>query len=127
MLSSRDSGVACGFLLAAIGILIYLWTILSIYPLTDWAFTSLEWCQAWLAYSTLDYYGAAACLCAICLYSEESVILGILWSLSFCLLGAPACMAYVCYRLFVHGNGLALEGRKAGIGGNAFRYIGGNV
>jgi len=93
------------------------------YPLFAWDFTNLDWCQVWLGYSVLDYYGASACLCAICLYSEESLVLGLVWSLSFCLLGCPACMFWVCYRLVIHGS-LTLEGRKTGLG--TFRYIGGD-
>ena len=108
MQTPREHVVAFGFLLLGVGIIIYLCTLLSIYPLLDWAVNDLAWCQAWLYYSCLDYYGSALCLSAIVFYSESSILLASIWSLGFALLGSPACIAWVCYRLLLHG-GLSLE------------------
>ena len=107
-MQKREHVVAFVFLLLGVGIIIYLCTLLSIYPLLDWAINDLAWCQAWLYYSCLDYYGSALCLSAIVFYSESSIPLASIWSLGFALLGSPACIAWVCYRLLIHG-GLSLE------------------
>jgi hypothetical protein len=98
----REQVVALVFLLFGVAILTYLSTILSLYPLFDWATNDLQWVRAWLYMSVLDYYGASICLCCIAFYSETA-ILAVVWSLGFLLLGSPVCCAYICYRLVIHG------------------------
>ena len=67
------------------------------YPLWDWKFDNLEWVQAWLKMTVLDYYGAAFALSGIAL-TENVLWEGIAWSLGFCILGSPICCAYMLYR-----------------------------
>ena len=43
--------------------------------------------KSWLMVLVAEYYGAAYCLCMVCLSSEKSIVTGVLWSLGFCLLG----------------------------------------
>lgn len=115
--------VALGFLLFGSAILVYLCSVLAVFPLFDWAFTDLHWCQAWLWMTVVDYYGVACCLAAVAIYSE-SLVLGILWSLGFMLLGSPVCCAYVCYRLVIHGGLSLSEKRDLKEGNIPFRHLG---
>lgn len=117
------SVVALGFLLFGGAILVYLCTILAAFPLFDWAITDIRWCQAWLYMTVLDYYGVACCLAAIAVYSE-SLVLGVLWSMGFMLLGSPVCCAYVCYRLVIHGGLSLTERRDLKEGNIPFRHLG---
>ena len=112
-MSSREYVLALAFALVGVGILIYLWTLLSIYPLFDWAVSDISWCQAWLYFSVLDYYGVAICLSAIAM-SSESLVLGCLWSLGFFLLGSPACIAWIVSRLLIHKSLTLDEASKRG-------------
>jgi hypothetical protein len=74
---------------SALAIFVYLSDILYRYPLFDWAFTDLNWTQEWLIMTVIDYYGLALAMTVVVIFSEESLVKGILWSLAFCLLGSP--------------------------------------
>ena len=98
----RQSKSYCiGFLFACLSfaITIYLGWTLNDTPLTEWATWDIQWSNNWLWMSTLDYYGAAACLSAIVI-ATESQLRGMLWTVSFLLLGSPMCCIYVAYRCF---------------------------
>lgn len=87
-------------------------TIISLtlikYPLFPLQTSSLEWSNAWLAATVVDYYGACLCFSGVVLASEMRWSRGIAWVLGFCLLGSPACCLWVVLRLWTGGN-LRLE------------------
>ncbi len=58
----------------------------------------------------LDYYGVAACLSAIAIYSED-VPYGALWAIGFCLLGSPVACLYIVIRLLF--KSISLRDRDA--------------
>ena len=72
---------------------------LCTYPLWDWRIDDLEWVQAWLKMTVLDYYGAAFALSGIAL-TDHGLREGLAWSLGFCILGSPICCVYMMYRTF---------------------------
>lgn len=117
---NREQTVAFAFFLFGLGILIYLCTLLSIYPLFDWAIHDINWTQAWLYMTILDYYGVAVCLAVITLYSE-TLLLACIWSLGFFLLGSPVCTIYMCYRLLIHGT-VSLESNINKKSGDKFAF-----
>jgi hypothetical protein len=83
--------------LVGVGILGYLSTVLIYFPLFDWALTDIVWTREWLFMTIIDYYGAAFCLVVITFFNEP-VLLAVVWSLGFCLLGSPVCCFYIVYR-----------------------------
>lgn len=69
------------------------------YPLFPLQTDNLDWSVTWLATSTLDFYGATLCLCAIIVSSEE-LSRAIPWCLLCLFLGSPFACAYVATRLW---------------------------
>jgi hypothetical protein len=65
----------------------YLSYMLQAYPLFPFRMDSLDWTREWLYMTVLDYYGVAICLCAIAVSTEKYLLIGLLWSIGFCLLG----------------------------------------
>lgn len=64
---------------------------------------TLAWCRAWLYTTVFDYYGAALCLSGVIIASERPFTAA-LWVAGCCLLGTPACCAWVIARLCRHGT-----------------------
>lgn len=64
---------------------------------------SVAWCRSWLITTVADYYGAALALSGVIVASEPPWQAA-LWVGGCCLLGTPACCAYVVTRLFRHGT-----------------------
>lgn len=58
----------------------------------------VDWTREWLVLSVMDYYAAAVALAIIALHSERSLLVGVLWSAGFFLLGGPLCLLYIVYR-----------------------------
>ena len=82
----------------------------SSYPLFPFQTANLEWNNAWLMATIVDYYGACLCYCGIILGTEESWVWGILWTLGCCLLGSPVCCIWMLVRLWRNGSsGLRLQ------------------
>lgn len=81
---------AAFFLGLGLAIFGYLSYMLHAYPLLRFAVHDLDWTREWLYMTVLDYYGVAFCLCAIAMASERLLIVGVLWSLGFCLLGSTS-------------------------------------
>ena len=100
---ARSSRVVA-LLLSLLGLVVFihLSMVLFHFPLFPFQPQDIDWSQAWLWMTVLDYYGSTLCLCAICLYTEENVWTGIVWSLLFCLLGSPFCCLYCVYRLLYY-------------------------
>eukprot|EP01083_Nonionella_stella_P011222 31902_1 len=72
--------------------------------------SDLEWNNAWLAATVIDYYGACLCLCGVILDTEENRMIGAAWSLGCCLLGSPIFCVWIILRLWRHGSsGLRLQ------------------
>jgi len=109
--ANRVSLIALAFFVFGLGILIYLSLILYSYPLFSFATHDIGWSNAWLYMTVLDYYGAALCLAAIAL-SSEPIVLGLCWSVGFCLLGSPVCCAYIVYRCLIFQN-LSLDDSRS--------------
>eukprot|EP00979_Chaetoceros_neogracilis_P016885 scaffold10152_cov287-Chaetoceros_neogracile.AAC.1 len=61
----------------------------SKYPLFPFNTESLEWSNAWLIATVIDYYGACLCFCGVVLSSEPSWGVGMAWVAGFCLFGSP--------------------------------------
>lgn len=72
------------------------------YPLFPFSPEDIDWSNAWLYMTVFDYYGSTLCMCAVCLFTETNVWLGLLWSTLFCLLGSPFVCTWCVYRLLVH-------------------------
>lgn len=68
-------------------------------PLFAFETTSIEWLQAWLWMTVLDYYGACLPLCAVIVSNETSITTGVAWSLACLLGGSPFCCLWVVLRL----------------------------
>lgn len=81
------------------------------YPLFPFNMESLDWSNAWLITTILDYYGACLCFCGVVLSSEPSLKVGIAWTVGFCLLGSPVCCIWVLLWLYRGGGSLRLERR----------------
>ena len=81
------------------------------YPLFPFNMESLDWSNAWLMTTILDYYGACLCFCGVVLSSEPSFKVGIAWTVGFCLLGSPICCIWVLLWLYRGGGSLRLERR----------------
>lgn len=71
---------------------------LLLHPLWHWNVSNVEWLQAWLRMTVVDYYGASLALAGIALV-EEGLYHGLWWSLGFLLLGSPVCCVYMVYRI----------------------------
>jgi hypothetical protein len=84
----------------------------SKYPLFPFNTASLEWSNAWLIATVIDYYGACICFCGVVLSSEPSWRVGGAWVAAFFLLGSPMCCAWVLVWLFKGGGNLRLERRE---------------
>mmetsp|Transcript_12152 Transcript_12152/g.35567 ORF Transcript_12152/g.35567 Transcript_12152/m.35567 type:complete len:122 (-) Transcript_12152:1899-2264(-) len=82
---------------------------LARYPLFPLNTESLEWSNAWLSATVVDFYGACLCFCGVVISSERSWIAAVLWTLGFCLLGSPVCCAWVLIWLWKGGGTLRLE------------------
>lgn len=79
-------------------------------PLFPFQSDNLEWNNAWLIATVIDYYGACFCLCGVILSTEENLLVGALWSLGCCLLGSPICCLWILVRLCRYGlGGLRLQ------------------
>lgn len=79
------------------------------YPLLSFESSDLDWSNAWLVATIIDYYGSTFCFTGVVISSETSWSSGIAWSLGFCLLGSPVCCVWVFLRIRSGGN-LRLEG-----------------
>eukprot|EP00550_Attheya_septentrionalis_P002916 CAMPEP_0198301558 /NCGR_PEP_ID=MMETSP1449-20131203/52076_1 /TAXON_ID=420275 /ORGANISM="Attheya septentrionalis, Strain CCMP2084" /LENGTH=117 /DNA_ID=CAMNT_0044003669 /DNA_START=196 /DNA_END=549 /DNA_ORIENTATION=+ len=82
------------------------------YPLFPFEWSSLEWSNAWLSATVVDYYGACLCFCGVVLSSEPKWHVGVAWTLGCCLLGSPICCIWVLWKLW-NGNTLRLELRAS--------------
>ena len=91
--------------------LIMLCQTLAKFPLFPFQMDSLDWTAAWLITTIVDYYGACLCFSGVVIGTEESIVKGILWALSFCLLGSPVCCLWVVLHLWRCGGTLKLEKR----------------
>jgi len=91
--------------------LIMLCQTLAKFPLFPFQMDSLDWTAAWLITTIVDYYGACLCFCGVVIGTEESVVKGVLWALSFCLLGSPVCCLWMVLHLWRCGGTLKLEKR----------------
>lgn len=77
----------------------------STYPLFPFQTSSLQWNNAWLVATVIDYYGSCFSLCGIILVSEEKRLYGSLWCCGCCLLGSPVCCIWMLVRLYKYGSG----------------------
>lgn len=78
------------------------------YPLFPLDTASLEWSNAWLAATVIDYYGAALCFCGVIISTEETWTAAVAWTAACCLLGSPFCCLYVLSKV-ARGKSLRLE------------------
>ena len=93
------------------------------HPLFPIQSDNLEWNNAWLIATVIDYYGACLCLCGVILGTEQNWISGILWSLGCCLLGSPVCCIWIIVRLCKHGSLCLQDDTKRA----QYPSIGGNI
>ena len=84
---------------------------LANYPLFPFQMDSLDWTSAWLVTTIVDYYGACLCFCGVVLGTEENILKGLLWAISFCLLGSPVCCLWMVLHLWKCNGTLKLEKR----------------
>ena len=84
---------------------------LANYPLFPFQMDSLDWTSAWLVTTIVDYYGACLCFCGVVLGTEENILKGLLWAISFCLLGSPVCCLWMVLHLWRCNGTLKLEKR----------------
>lgn len=81
------------------------------FPLFPFQTDSLEWSNAWLAATVVDYYGTCLCFCGVVLSSESNWFVGLAWVLACCLLGSPVCCFWVLWWLSRRGGTLRLKQR----------------
>ena len=74
------------------------------YPLFPFSPEDIDWSNAWLMMTVLDYYGSTLCMCAIAFYSEANFWVALLWSTLFCLLGSPFVCTWCVWRLLSHNS-----------------------
>mmetsp|Transcript_4106 Transcript_4106/g.4662 ORF Transcript_4106/g.4662 Transcript_4106/m.4662 type:complete len:130 (+) Transcript_4106:132-521(+) len=84
---------------------------LSQYPLFPFNWSSLDWSNAWLSATVIDYYGACLSLCGIIIFSESRWQVGLAWSLGCCLLGSPICCSWILWKIW-NGHTLSLAPRS---------------
>jgi len=72
------------------------------FPLFDFATWDIQWSNAWLWTSVVDFYGAALCFSAIIIATEKNSLHGLFWVILLCSLGSPVSCAYICYRCVYH-------------------------
>ena len=80
------------------------------YPLFPLNADSLDWSNAWLVSTVVDFYGVCLPFCVVILSSERSWCSGIAWSLGCCLLGSPVCCLW-CVIWVWKGGTLRIERR----------------
>ena len=81
--------------------LVTLWTIAKTcyhYPLFNLSWDNLDWSNAWLWATIVDYYGSTLCFAAIVLASSENWKVGLGWAAGFCLAGSPVCCVWILLR-----------------------------
>ena len=81
------------------------------YPLFPFQMESLDWTGAWLITTIVDYYGACLCFCGVVLGTEENILKGLLWAISFCLLGSPVCCLWMVLHVWRCNGTFKLEKR----------------
>lgn len=89
-----------------IGTLVAISLTVARHGLFPFQMDSLEWSNAWLKATIVDYYGACLCFCGVVLSSEQSWLIGIAWVVGCCLLGSPVCCAWILCRLWRAGGTL---------------------
>lgn len=72
-------------------------------------FDSLNWSNAWLLATIINYYGAILCFCGVVVASEASWCTAVPWVMACCTVGSPACCLYVFLWLTKEGGSLKLE------------------
>ena len=93
-----------GYQLYAAFFTVLLIKTLTKFPLIPPSPNSLAWCQAWLATTVVDYYGAALALCGVIISSEPKLLAGLAWSAGCLFLGTPFCCFYVATRMWKFGS-----------------------
>lgn len=78
------------------------------HPLFPLQTESLEWSNAWLTATVVDYYGSTLCLCGIIWATSTSWTSRLAWIVGCCLLGSPVCCAWILYQMLVKQRDLAL-------------------
>lgn len=79
------------------------------HPLIPLQTDSLEWSNAWLIATAVDYYGTCLCFCGVVAASEASWWSAILWVIACCVARSPACCLYVFLWLTKEGGTLRLK------------------
>lgn len=95
-----------------VGTLVAISLTVARYGLFPFQWDSIEWSNAWLVATVVDYYGACLCFCGVVISSEQSWMTGIAWVLGCCLLGSPVCCAWVMCRLWRGGGTLRLANSR---------------
>ena len=116
----RSNNVAVYFACVGACVTLYLIMVQRSNPLFSWATWDIEWVNAWLWMSVLDYYCCCACLSAIVAHSEAKWSHVLAWITGFCVFGSPVCCAYIVYRCVYH-KGLMLESSSFSVGGGLAR------
>ena len=95
---SRTLSIA---LFAVLGLVVFATLTLTLLsqPLFSFATNDLEWLQAWLYMTVLDYYGVCVPFCAVIFANEETVLASLLWSGACLFLGSPFCCLWMVLRL----------------------------
>lgn len=75
----------------------------------------LEWSNAWLLETVIDYYGTCLCFCGVVVASEDTWRSAILWVIACLTVKSPACCLYVFLWLTKEGGSLRLERRSKGL------------
>jgi len=114
----KNKNIALYFSVVGGFVTVYLMMVQNDHPLFSWATWDIEWVNAWLWMSVLDYYCCCACLSVIVAHTEAKWSHALAWITGFCLLGSPVCCAYVVYRCLSR-KGLTLESGPGSEGGGS--------
>jgi len=90
-------------------VLITISSTLFQYPLFPLDTENLDWSNAWLATTVIDFYGSTLCFIGVVVSSETTWTAGILWSLGFCLLGSPISCLWIMLWLWNGRGSLRLQ------------------
>ena len=93
------------------------------YPLFPFQTDDLDWANAWLMATVIDYYGSTLCYAGVVMASEDTWWAGILWVVGFLLLGSPVCCAWAFLRMARTGSLRIQKPRPESVPGTESQHL----
>lgn len=108
MSSQKNKYLAIFFVCLFVIAFLNLMTTQGNFPLFDWAYWDIQWVNAWLWMSVVDYYAVAVCFSTIIVHTETKALHSFMWVTGIMFLGSPVCCVYMIYRCALY-KGLSLD------------------